>query len=369
MKKKMLKAAICAAVTVAFAVPAFANPFADVPANHWAYDAVNKLAASGIVDGYGDGTFKGDKTMTRYEMAQIISKSMNKVSTVDQKVIIDKLAAEFGTELNSLGVKVDGIQKQLDNQIKLTGDARVRYNDNAAAGVDETTYRARLNVAGKISDNSKINVRLSTGDANSVDEIGTMAVDRINVQTKLLGLDTTIGKQDLTLGKGLLYDTSEVSSAPITGVKVKAGNLMAAVDNSGDSQLQAFEYKANILGKTITADYMNVKDGDEYAALSTDVNLAGKKIAVEYAQNLSQDANAFKVGTDILGAQVSYIDYEANALAGTKSVFSFGDKTIDDKGFQVVYTKNLAKNANIVFDYKNLDVAGDQTRVTLNTKF
>ena len=46
-----------------------ANPFVDVPAKHWAYDAVAKLAQAGIVDGYGDGTFKGDKTMTRYEMA------------------------------------------------------------------------------------------------------------------------------------------------------------------------------------------------------------------------------------------------------------------------------------------------------------
>lgn len=365
MKKKMLKVAICAAVTVAFAVPAFANPFSDVPAKHWAYDAVNKLAASGIVDGYGDGTFKGDKTMTRYEMAQIISKAMNKVTTVDQKVIIDKLAGEFGTELNSLGVKVDGIQKQMDNQIKLTGDARVRFNSTAA---EDTTYRFRLNVGGKINNDTKINARLTTGDAvGSVDQFNTLAFDRINVQTKLLGFDTTLGKQDLTLGKGLLYDTGEVN-APITGVKVKAGNLMAAVDNSGASQLQAYEYKANILGKNITADYMNVKGGNEYAALSTDVNLGSKKVAVEFAQNLSQDANAFKVSTDVLGAQVSYIDYEANALPA-QSVVSFGNKAVDDKGFQILYTKNVAKNVSMAIDYKNMDVAGDQTRVTLNTKF
>jgi hypothetical protein len=369
MNKKILKAAICAAVTVAFAVPAFANPFTDVPKTHWAYDAVNKLAAAGIVDGYGDGTYKGDKTMTRYEMAQIVSKAMGKVSTVDQKVIVDKLAGEFGKELNDLGVKVDGIQKQLDNQIKFSGDARVRYNDTAA---EEMTYRFRLGVTGKINENTKINARLSTGDSvGSVDQFNTLAFDRINVDSKILGFNVTAGKQDLKLGKGLLYDTNEVN-APITGVKAKVGNLMAAVDNTGASQLQAYEYKANIMNHAVTADYLNYKGGDEYAAISTDVNFVGKKIGVEYAQNLSQEANAFRIGTDILGAKVNYIDFDANALpdqSGVSFSSTYGNKAVDDKGFQVVYTKDLAKNINLVADYKNLDVAGEQTKVTMNMKF
>ncbi len=55
-----------------------ANPFSDVPAGHWAYDSIEKLAAAGVIDGYGDGTFGGDKLMTRYEMAQIVAKAMAK---------------------------------------------------------------------------------------------------------------------------------------------------------------------------------------------------------------------------------------------------------------------------------------------------
>jgi hypothetical protein len=364
MNKKILKAAICAAVTVAFAVPAFANPFTDVPKNHWAYDAVNKLAAAGIVDGYGDGTYKGDKTMTRYEMAQIVSKAMGKVSTVDEKIIVDKLAAEFGKELNDLGVKVDGIQKQLDNQIKFSGDARARYNDTAA---EEMTYRFRLGATGKINDNTKVNLRLTTGDKGSVDSFDTVSIDRFNVNTKLLGLDTTLGKQDLKLGKGLLFDTGSTGGS-ITGVNVKMGNLMAAVDNTGIEKLQAVEYKANIFGKAVTADYLNFTNGAEYAALSTDINFVGKKIGTEVAQNLDNDAVGFKIGTNLLGAQVSYIDYEANALPST-SAFNFGDKAVDDKGFQVVYNKAVAKNTNLEIDHKNLDVAGDQTKVTLSVKF
>lgn len=380
MKKKMLKIAISTALTVAFAVPAFANPFADVPQKHWAYDAVNKLAASGIVDGYGDGTFKGDKMITRYEMAQIVSKAMKKVSTVDQKIIVDKLAVEFGAELNSLGVKVDGIQKQLDNQIKLSGEARVQYDNST----EDTTYRFRLGATGKVNENTKINARLTTTDTNgidktSIDSFGSPSIDRFNLETKIGKVDTVLGKQDLMLGKGLLYNSYEVDGAGITGAKAKYGNLTLAYDNSDDTKVQAAEYTDQLFGTNYAADYLKletVTDKNEYAALSTDVKVFGKKVGAEFVRNTSQKANAYRVGTDILGAQVSYIDYDANALpgqsgfnfAGTTST-GFGTSSQADKGLQVTYDKNLAKNVDVALDYKNLDVAGDQTKATLNVKF
>ena len=61
--------------------------FPDVPANHWAYEAVTKLAGNDVVAGYPDGEFHGDRTMTRYEMAEIIYKAMNKGVQVDQKLV------------------------------------------------------------------------------------------------------------------------------------------------------------------------------------------------------------------------------------------------------------------------------------------
>ena len=61
--------------------------FPDVPANHWAYEAVTKLAGNDVVAGYPDGEFHGDRTMTRYEMAEIIYKAMNRGAQVDQKLV------------------------------------------------------------------------------------------------------------------------------------------------------------------------------------------------------------------------------------------------------------------------------------------
>ena len=57
------------AITLGIAGSAFAaNPFSDLPANHWAYAAVEKLAAEGVVDGMGNGKYEGNRNMTRYEM-------------------------------------------------------------------------------------------------------------------------------------------------------------------------------------------------------------------------------------------------------------------------------------------------------------
>ena len=99
------------------ALAASANPFADVPAKHWSYDSINKLANAGIVDGYGDGTFRGDRTMTRYEMAQVVAKAMARSDKADaeMKALIDKLAVEFAAELNNLGVRVAKLEEKNQN--------------------------------------------------------------------------------------------------------------------------------------------------------------------------------------------------------------------------------------------------------------
>ena len=122
-----------------------ANPFSDVPAGHWAYDAVNKLAAEGVVDGYPDGTYGGDKLMTRYEMAQIVAKAMAKGANVD------KLAAEFADELDSLGVRVANLEKKADN-VKITGEIRYSYRDvDGDVNGNESVLRSRLWVNGQIT--------------------------------------------------------------------------------------------------------------------------------------------------------------------------------------------------------------------------
>jgi|GEM_PF-608371 len=113
------------AVMVLSTVVASANPFSDVPFSHWAYDAVNKLAAKGILQGYPDGTYKGKQTVTRYALAMVTAKMIANVEQMLESGIgtnlvtksdlqtLEKLTVEFADELALLGVKVTALEDDM----------------------------------------------------------------------------------------------------------------------------------------------------------------------------------------------------------------------------------------------------------------
>jgi hypothetical protein len=128
MKKyvAVLAATAVLGVTSAFA----AHPFSDVTAQDWAYQAVERLAAEGVIEGYPDGTFKGQRNITRYEMAQMIARAdaHKDEVTAEQKATIQRLAVEFANELQAFGVRVNKLEDQVGN-FKFSGDMRVRYQN------------------------------------------------------------------------------------------------------------------------------------------------------------------------------------------------------------------------------------------------
>ncbi|EGO62523.1 S-layer homology domain-containing protein [Acetonema longum] len=115
LKQKLLTLAVVSLVGFAgIASAAAPNPFGDVPARHWTYEAVNKLIREGVIDGEGTGSFTDSRLVTRYEMAQMVARALwnkEKASGADQE-LIDKLAAEFANELNTLGVHTDAAEKK-----------------------------------------------------------------------------------------------------------------------------------------------------------------------------------------------------------------------------------------------------------------
>ena len=218
MNKKLLKVAITSALTVAFAVPAFANPFADVSKEHWAYDAVAVLAQEGVIEGYGDDTFRGEQNITRYEMAQMVAKAMEQDLNGQQKATVEKLAREFAKELNSLGADVEDLKAEQD-RLKISGDTRVRYGANDEG--DNTDFRARVTLDGKIADGLNFNTRVSSGDISYDQNNEGIKLDTANLNFNAFGLENTIGRQDLTLGTGtIIDDTMTGIASEIGGVKV-----------------------------------------------------------------------------------------------------------------------------------------------------
>ena len=128
---------------------AAANPFSDVPRGHWAYDAVTQLAADGVIEGYGDGTFLGNRNITRYEMAQMVAKALARApKDGTDRAALDRLAAEFADELSNLGVRVSGLEKYAD-RVKINGKIEYEY-DNILTDPDKTGHKDKTNINGYI---------------------------------------------------------------------------------------------------------------------------------------------------------------------------------------------------------------------------
>ena len=132
----MKKLALVLVLVLAFALPVLANPFVDVPLNHWAYDSVQSLAAKGVIVGYPDGTFGGAKSLTRYEFAEATAKALAHVegmdfAAADDVAILEKLAIEFADELASLGVTVADLEAA-----SITNEAAIAALETTVAKLD-----------------------------------------------------------------------------------------------------------------------------------------------------------------------------------------------------------------------------------------
>ena len=236
MKKSLVLAMAMALGVTASAYAA--NPFSDVPAGHWAYDAVNKLAAEGVVDGYPDGTYGGDKLMTRYEMAQIVAKAMAKGANVD------KLAAEFADELDSLGVRVANLEKKADN-VKVTGEIRYSYRDvDGDVNGNESVLRSRLWVNGQINEDWSY-----TGMFENNQDFGNKTGDekidfaRAYVEGRVGGLDVVAGRyNEVTFSGNILdanLDMARVSYGDKIKVSAAAGKAYDSVEVNDETMLDS----------------------------------------------------------------------------------------------------------------------------------
>lgn len=168
MKHAFLKAAIAACFACAAVTVSAANPFTDVSADDWAYQAVASLSDEGVIDGYPDGTFRGDKHVTRYEIAQIVARLMAKEDTLNasQKETLAKLSSQYANELKDLGVRIAELEKKrgaTDLITELRVQSIDRY-DNVFKGKkhNEISTRVRLNTITPVNDRVHLYGQLET---------------------------------------------------------------------------------------------------------------------------------------------------------------------------------------------------------------
>lgn len=228
MKKLLSLSAAAIIMSTAGVACAASNPFSDVPKDRWAYDAVATLAADGVIDGYLDGTYKGNNTMTRFEMAQIVARAMAKtdIDKVD-KALVDKLAAEFAEELDNLGVRVTDLEKKSDN-VQFSGTARLRYDDgginatNTKADKDDSASHSHIEywIKGKVNDDWTAIGQIETEFNNETGSITAYGgndhqVNKVYVEGPLFGGTVKAGRYGEFSSYGRIIDT-EVSGAELT---------------------------------------------------------------------------------------------------------------------------------------------------------
>ena len=403
MKKQF--AAIFAATAVLGVTTAFAaNPFSDVTPDSWAYQAVSQLANAGIVNGYPDGTFKGQNNITRYEMAQMVAKAMANQdrANAEQQAMINRLADEFSNELNNLGVRVARLEDRVGN-VKVTGDARLRYRD-AEHAKSKFDARARVQFNAKVNDRTDAVVRVTSGNfelGNSTTNGNANAtIDRAYVNHKFgERVSLKAGRFGQTIGGGLAFDGT------FDGAQLNAGNdkIMA---QAAYGYMVSGEAAGLTKDQNVTNTYLGLKGkvgkhtmvGGFYDRVNQDSTNGYKNI-----YGFNADANFDKVWVGGEWLKDSHVDESQAWTAG----LGYGDYNIAKKGswdvkgqyfnakanapivdttYNHIYTtdakgwmasvnyalqNNVGLSANYGFDWKTQDGAdlNDFYRADLNYKF
>ena len=248
--KKTLVSALAAAFVIGAAGTTFAaaNPFSDVPRDHWAYDAVTQLASDGVIEGYGDGTFRGDRNITRYEMAQMVAKAMAKGNmSASDRALVDRLAAEFADELNNLGVRVSNLERNAD-MVKWNGKLEYTYtseradfsrNADGRTKKNDNNLLFRLEPRAEVNSHGHVNARLDA-ETKMKSDAGNDGSDKVSLkrawaQGDYGNFQVKLGKMELLSAEAyakpgaLIFDRefsgAEVSFGKDLRVKLQAGRM------------------------------------------------------------------------------------------------------------------------------------------------
>lgn len=412
MNKKLIASMAAACVLSTGSVFAASNPFADVPTKHWSYGAVQSLSQAGIIDGYSDATFGGDKSITRYEMAQIVAKAMYRSdkATAAQKAAIERLAAEYKVELDNLGVRVDNVEKKTAGvkDLKISGwftseNTVGNHNGGVAQGgsavtTHEYAMEARIGFQKQINDKLSANVQFRTksffdsgrstangvtatgGDVGVGMRLGYLTYNASPVTT------VTVGKNAYWMAGGLLMDdfvngvSVDTKIGDKTNLWLLAGRYAAGGNGSQDNNLNQDKIAAASLTTTagtidLGAHYItgsksiNGKDGSNIVAGTAGYTFnGGLNLQLGYAVNNKADDNnkTSKVqlyknigGTDVI---LQYWDQGRNmdwvAETGCHMTW-WGDQYYRSfKGYRLILERKIMDNTVLTLvhgDYKNKD--------------
>ena len=340
MKKQF--AAIFAATAVLGVTTAFAaNPFSDVTPDSWAYQAVSQLAAAGIVNGYPDGTFKGQNDITRYEMAQMVAKAMANQDRANAEHEKSKFDARARVQFNAK------VNDRTDAVVRLTSGNFELGNSQNGGNANATIDRAYVNhkfgervslKAGRfgqvVGGNDKIMAQAAYGYMVSGEAAG-LTKDQ-NVTNTYLGLKGKVGKHTMVGG---FYDRVNQDST------------------NGYKNIYGFNADANFDKVWVGGEWLKDSHVDESQAWTAGLGYGDYNIAKKGSWDVKGQYFNAKANAPIVDTTYNHL-YTTNAKGWMASV-------------NYALQNNVGLSANYGFDWKTQDGAdlNDFYRADLNYKF
>ena len=365
----LLALAFAALSATAFAADG-ADSFSDVPKDHWSYEALDYLAKNGVIEGYTDGTFQGNRTMSRYEMAAITARAMQ-ASNLDigARSVLEKLEKEYGSELAALRAQVEqnteDIRKNREaiERFKVHGFVRTQYDYDKNTDADTLDRSANrfymdLRLDMKVNDiwtvkaQSETNRHYNNGHLRGENAMNENAqqtwsghdgnFQRIWVEAQQDGRWLNLGRAWRGLGfQNVLFGNESDGfqfGIPIKGTNLTASGFWMASTGAGNKESL---YGVGLWGAV----------GHNF-----DINVA-------YARSSLGKNESYTSGL---------IDhYEVNPMTNIVfPVYRNNDRTnMRSYGYVVSAATNVAKNVRVIGDYVQTDADAQNKSVALRLNY
>ncbi len=358
--KSLMKYFITFSLILIFSLAALAQEvfLRDVPENHWASDSVYKLVRLGITSGYPDGTFRGKKEITRYEMAAFLAKFAQAFNLKNGKD--EKLLAELKAEAASIYYQIKKEKEETKVSGSLQSRARVTTINPRGGKLD---YRLKFSVLKTFDPDSQLKITLDTVDAGFNTSGGRP------LSTKLLDFESRFKMAQLdwkiNLGPGVVVHTEDSGFFPsenytiyirpksaiqasktVGKVNLSGSYVTRQVATSGKIGVHEFTVKAGVnlgdLRLSLRPRYMFIIGGDKDVLAEAGIDLKHNDV---FETNLLVAAGDFSAGRS--GWYVKFIEKINNLFgSGTKIVLradKIGSKYRHDvvNEYEFVYLNNF----------------------------
>ena len=335
---KKLSVLFIACFIVTIAATAFANPvWPDVPRDHWAYAAVEKLSQAGLIDGYSDGTFQGNKSLNRFEFAMFVGKAMDKYEKTNSanQALIDRLSAEFASELNKMGARLTKVESKTN--IWMKGETRIRYTGDSPGsnstpklrGSDSFDFRQRLIFQGNINDKMSWLGRLATQGSNKFGNTDNTAGSQFSIDLMNITMKDTIGFNSIVVGRQSFN-------------AVGAGYLGKPWNADGVT------FKKNVGKVEVTGWTGNVKSNTNQNTGTGDSGIANQ-------------VTTFRLGTNVNENLKLQTGYFWSDIPGTSTITGTGTLNTDVGSFD----KSRGWDISTIYRSKGITVMADYIATTL----